>query len=343
MFIPFKADRVVKPEGDLSAKIAIIGDYSSAYDDKVLRPFQGTAGTVLSQCLHLAQLIRGEVYLTNLFKSYKAARPTPEGARPDLFSERTGKFTAAGQEAVSALQEELKDFDGNVIVTCGAAASAAVCGISKVSAKRGYVFPSLGLGRCVKVIPTFSPSQAVRGMYIYRHLITCDLKKAKQESLFPELRRPDRKLIYNFASLEEAVSWLDYFESQPNKPLSVDIEVINYEVSCINLSIDPSVACVIPIADRWTLEEEFVIWRRLDRLLGNPNTIKVLQNGIFDIQFMLARYGLLIAGEVRDTMIGHSCMYPELQKGLGFLGSIYCGSQEYWKDLAKFTNIKENS
>jgi len=36
-------------------------------------------------------------------------------------------------------------------------------------------------------------------------------------------------------------------------------------------------------------------------------------------------------------------MYPELPKGLGFLGSIYCGSQEYWKDMVKFDDIKDNS
>jgi len=42
-------------------------------------------------------------------------------------------------------------------------------------------------------------------------------------------------------------------------------------------------------------------------------------------------------------MVAHSIMYPELRKGLDFLGSLYCGTQAYWKDKVKFTNIKEES
>jgi hypothetical protein len=90
------------------------------------------------------------------------------------------------------------------------------------------------------------------------------------------------------------------------------------------------------------LEEELVIWRKLAWLLEN-DSVKILQNAIFDIQFMLSRYGIFMKGEIRDTMIGHSCMYPELPKGLGFLGSIYCGAQQYWKDMVKFDDIKDNS
>ena len=137
------------------------------------------------------------------------------------------------------------------------------------------------------------------------------------------------------------MQWLEYFRGKP--VLSVDIEVINFEVSCINLSCDPKIGVVIPLADRWDIDEEMVLWRRLAELLGDPTTIKVLQNSIFDIQFMLSRYGLEIRGEIHDTMVAHSCMYPELPKGLGFLGSIYCGSQQYWKDMVKFDDIKENS
>jgi len=44
-----------------------------------------------------------------------------------------------------------------------------------------------------------------------------------------------------------------------------------------------------------------------------------------------------------DTMIAHSIMYPEMLKGLGFLTSMYCGSQEYYKNMVKFDNIKEAS
>lgn len=336
--------RMIRPEGNPNAVIAVVGDYTSAFDDQALKPFQGAAGQVLDQCLHLAGLIRGEVYLTNVIKSKPSRRAPPKSANgpcPEFFLEGKALFTDTGQRHVEVLREELNASGANVIVACGKAASVALAGCKALAARRGYVHPSIGLNRTVKVIPTHHPGQAMRGNFTYRHMITCDLKKAKQQSTFPELIRPDRKLVYNFSHLEEACQWLDYFKGK--SPLSVDIEVINFEVSCINLSTRADMGVVIPIADRWTLEEEMVIWRKLDKLLSDTSTVKVLQNAIFDIQFMLSRYGVQIAGEIHDTMIGHSCMYPELPKGLGFLGSIYCGSQAYWKDMVKFDDIKENS
>lgn len=342
-FIPFPQAREIKPEGDKAARIAIVGDYTTAFDDQALRPFQGGGGQVLEQCLHLAGLIRGEVYLTHLFKSRvrsRSAAKSASGPCPELFHEGKRTFTAEGDAAVRKLRQELDVTGANVIVACGLAASVALAGVGQLAAKRGYVFPSVGLARQRKVIPTHHPSQAVRGLFTYRHMIACDLRKAKEQSKYPDLIRPPRHLVYEYASLEEALQWMDYLE---NKELSVDIEVINYEVACVNFAVNNEVGIVIPIADRWTLEEECVIWRRIDKLLSNPNTPKVLQNAIFDIQFMMARYGVYIKGPIYDTMVAHSCMYPELPKGLGFLGSIYCGAQPYWKDMVKFNDIKENS
>ena len=71
--------------------------------------------------------------------------------------------------------------------------------------------------------------------------------------------------------------------------------------------------------------------------------MKVVQNGIFDIHFLLTRCGIEVRGPIQDTMIAHSIMYPELRKGLDFLGSIYCGTQAYWKNMVKWDNIKEDS
>ena len=341
---PMNVGRLIKPEGNPQARIAIVGDYTSAFDDNALKPFQGTAGSVIEQCLHLAGLIRGEVYLTNVIKTKPSRRYPPgntQGPCPEFFIENKGIFTAAGETHLRRLREELDASSANVLVACGRAASVALAGVSQISAKRGYVFPSVGLARMRKVIPTHHPSSAYRSMYTNRHMITCDLKKAKAESMFQELIRPDRKLIYEYANLEEALQWIDYLRNKQD--LSVDIEVINYEVSCINFSVDQRVGIVIPIADRWDEDEEMFIWRALTSLLEDASTSKILQNAIFDIQFMLSRYGVEIKGEIKDTMIAHSCMYPELPKGLGFLGSLYCGSQSYWKDMVKFNDIKENS
>jgi Uracil-DNA glycosylase len=332
--------RSVPAVGDPNSRIAIVGDYSSAFDEHALCPFSGPPGTVIEQCLHMAGLIRGEVYMTNLIKT-KPVQRLKDGN--EFVTEKPGKviFSPAGLDAVSALREELDATGCNVIVAAGAASFAALCDLAYISRYRGYVFPSVGLRASRKVIPIHHPGQAIRGMYTYRHMIICDLRKAKQESYQRELVRPDRKLVYSFANVEEALQWLEYFEEQAE--VSVDIEVLNYEISCIGFSSNPGVAISLPVSDRWELDEELLIWRGIQRVLGNPKSVKVFQNGIFDIHFMLTRNGIVVRGPIHDTMVGHSIMYPDLPKGLGFLGSLYCGSQEYWKDSVKFTNIKDES
>lgn len=337
--------RLVPGVGSPLAKIAIIGEFTDNYDYNNLRPFSGPAGGVLDQCLHAAGLIRGEVYLTNCIKSKPTQRPRAKGSGGtnfEYYDDRSNKFTATGLVHVEYLREELDALSANILVPCGNAAMAAVTqGNWRSNKLRGYIMESRGLARPRKVLPTASPAASLRGGYTSRHLIVVDFKKAKIECEFPEVMRPVRELVYSYNTVQEALDWLAYYETQ--EEVATDIEVINFSISCISFSSDPSIACVIPIADRWTEDEELQIWRGVQRVLGNIDSRKVLQNGIFDIQFMLAQHGVVVRGELADTMIAHSVMFPELKKSLAFLGSIYCGAQEYWKDAVKFDNIKEES
>lgn len=337
-FIPvMNSKKGIQPSGDPLSKIAIVGGFSDTFDERAGRPFNGPAGTVLEQCLHNAGIIRGEVYVTNTV----LPRVDPRDHHK-YYNDKTFRFTELGMENVLRLKEELDNCGANVIIVAGQVAFSALCNLRYLSRYRGYVFESSLLKKPRKVIPIHHPMDSIRGMYQYRYMIVCDLKKAKLESTYPELRRPERTLIYRYDSCMEALDWLEYYATQ--KIVGFDIEVINYEMSCISFSSSPDVACVIPITERWTLEEEFLIWRAIQKVLGNPDSIKVVQNGMaFDIPFLLTRCDVEVRGEIRDTMIAHSIMYPTLPKSLGFLGSIYCGSQFYWKDTVKFTNIKEES
>lgn len=326
----------VKPYGNPASKIAIVGDFSDGFDERTGRPFSGPSGTVLEQCLHAAGIIRGEVYTTNV-----CLARVDGSHKHKYFDEKSCKFTPLGMEQVDRLKDELENTDANVIVAASPMALAAICSLRHLSRYRGYVFLSSLLDVPRKVIPIHHPGQTIRGMYQYRYMIVCDLKKAKAESVERELHRPERQLVYHYETVEEALEWLAYFAEQDI--VGFDIEVINYEVSCISFSSSSDIACVIPISDRWTLEEELLIWRGIQKVLGNARSQKVVQNGMFDIPFLLTRNGITTRGEVHDTMIGHSVMYPDLPKGLGFLGSLYCGSQQFWKDTVKFTNIKDES
>lgn len=329
MFLP---DMKVQPKmssGDLSSKVALVGDFTSRFDERAGRPFSGPEGTILETCLHDAGLIRGECYATNLFKSF-SSHPL------SLFNETKGTFSQEGYRAVEALEDELSHTEANILVALGPAAFAALCNLSHLSMYRGYVFPSAN--EKWKVIPTFHPKQSLRGMFTYRYLIASDLRKAKEESVCPDLVRPERTLTYSFNSVWAALDALKPFETA--EVVGCDIEVLNYEVSCLSFSSNSSSAVSLPIVDSWTAEEELLLWRAIQRILGNEKSGKVFQNGMFDIHFLLTRNGIEVKGPLYDTMVGHSIRYPDLPKGLGFLGSIYCGSQEYWKDTVKFKSIK---
>lgn len=342
-FIPLTPrSRLVPGVGRDTAKIAIVGDYTTPFDDRELKPFSGPNGTVLDSCLHAAKLIRSEVYLTNVFKS-KTNVPG-KNANHDFFDETKRQFTELGLQHAEMLRTELNALGANVIVAAGIPALMAVSGYSSVAKYRGYVCETTKLAKPRKLIPTYSPGSTLRGTYTNRHMIVADLRKAKLECEFPEIIRPERTLIYDYETVEEVLEWLEYFESQPQ--VSFDIEVINYEIAAVSFSSRPDVGVVVPIGNTtyrpqgWTEQEELQIWRGIQRVLGNPKSVKIAQNCIFDIHFMLTRNGIEVRGPVHDTMIGHSVMFPELPKGLDFLGSIYCGSQEYWKDSVSFKSIK---
>lgn len=346
-FMPAPRERLVPGVGKREARIAIVGDYTSPFDDKALKPFTGPAGNVLEACLHAAQIIRGEVYLTNIFKTKTTFAAKKAGE--DFFYKKGAKryFTEKGERHAEMLRKELDEVQANVIVCLGDPALAALSEYSSVDKYRGYFVTSTKLRETRKLMPAYSPTFAIRGNYTNRHLIVHDLKKAKAESLTRALERPQRQLVYDYSSIEELMQWMEYLEKVPE--YSFDIEVVNYEIPCVSFGPSPDLAIVVPIGHSdfrpqgWTEDEEFLIWRKLAQILSNPNTTKIIQNAMFDVHFMLSQYGVYIRGEIHDTMIAHSVMFPELPKGLGFLGSLYCGTQEYWKDSVKFDDIKGES
>lgn len=329
------SQREVQPEGSPDSKIALIGEAPGGHEQRAGRPFIGPAGSVLDNCIHSAGLVRSDLYITNFLKT----QPFKNNISP-WFDSRKG-LTKKGEEAAERLAEELSNVKANVLVPLGAAAMCALTGMKAILSHRGYVVESSRLpGR--KVLPTIHPAAALRGQYVYRYYIVADLKKALCESDYPDIRYPERRLIYDpKITHAEACEWLDFIAAAPE--IAFDIEVIEFQVSCISFATSPELSVSIPLYGRWTESEEAILWLKIAQILENPATTKITQNGLaFDLWFLAAHCGILVQGPQKDTMVAHSIMYPEMLKGLAFLGSIYT-FERYWKADVKWSDPKKES
>ena len=320
----------VPPEGNPStAKICIIGEAPGAFDVKAGQPFVGPAGRVLEQCLHGAGLIRGELYITNLIK-HKISNIEK------YYNSRKKALTPLGEKHQASILEELEQVNADIVIPLGNPATHAVLGKSGIMNLRGYLFTSdLLPGR--KILPTIHPSAAIRGNYIYRHYITADLRKASEcvgkglSEIWPEtsINIPD-----TFAEAEAYLTMLKECDV-----LSIDIEVINFEVSCIGFSPKPNEAYVIPFYHspnpKWTVDEEIHLWTLVAEIMGDEDIVKIGQNFIFDMQFLALRNNILTRGKVWDTMIMHSLILPDFPKSLEFLVSLHT-NRPHWKGMVSW-------
>lgn len=312
----------VPPKGSLSAKIVIVGEAPGVEEERKLQPFMGRSGILLKKLLFQAGIAMTDLYVTNVIKT----RPASNNTTP-YFSK--GQFTAKGQEWVEKLKEELSHTSANVIVAVGPIAMAALCHSDSILKWRGSILESSLLpGR--KVIPTIHPASALR-QYIHRYYIQTDLIRAKHQSTFPGIKRPERNLIVN-PSCDESLQWLE--KHRHKKRACLDIEISGQlEITCIAFSYTPREAISIPVA-QYTAEDEMRIWRMISEIISDPSIEKIGQNIAFDLFFILFKYHIIPRGPIGDTMIAHNIMYPDFNKGLDFLCSVYT-DEPYYKGEGK--------
>ncbi len=159
--------------------------------------------------------------------------------------------------------------------------------------------------------------------------------KAKRESAFPEIRRPERT-VYIEPSLAD-MEW--YFNEHLARAsvISFDIETASDQITCIGFAPSLSSALVIPFVDDrrvgrsfWPSPgEEKKAWEFVRRVLALPCR-KVAQNGMYDLHFLWRGYGIVVNNCEDDTMLLHHALHPESEKGLSFLGSVYT-NESSWK------------
>jgi len=316
------------------SRIVVIGDAPCSDDFKTRKPFSGTAGTLLGQCLGTAG-----IQLSSL--SVIFLNPTGISCA-GLWTEKGG-FTTIGADAIGNICSIVKSINPNVIVPLGEIPFQAVCRRSGITKYRNSMLEAAGNftredGTPYKVIPTLSPATAIR-QYLLRYHIANDFRRIHEESFYPDIRVPARTLLVQPSFLECKAFLLELITDK--KPSAFDIEVYKGEVSCISFAPDSLLSMSIPFDSRWTIEEEAELWRLIEAYLGDASIAKYLQNGMFDRSFLLMRNKIIVRGIVHDTMIKCHLNYPDFPKGLGFICSLFT-REPYYKDDGKtwFNDIK---
>ncbi|NKA16592.1 MAG: uracil-DNA glycosylase [Alphaproteobacteria bacterium] len=76
----FPGKNLVFSDGNIDAKVMIIGEAPGRTEDKLQKPFVGRAGKLLDSLLESIHLDRSKVYITNVvnYRPDKNRKPTPE-------------------------------------------------------------------------------------------------------------------------------------------------------------------------------------------------------------------------------------------------------------------------
>lgn len=330
----------------MTYKIAIVGEAWGAEEEAQRVPFVGASGWHLNQMLEEAGIHRADCFLTNVFNLRPPGGNDVENLCTDksdglvkLGPLKPGKYINAKYASeLQRLQLELESICPNITIALGNTAAWAIIGQGGISKIRGTVINGSGSYRKLKVLPTFHPAGILRDWSL-RPVTVLDLAKAKRESEFPEIRRPERT-VYIEPTLDDLEWYYENFITHA-RSLSFDIETSGEQITCIGFGIDKTSAICVPFRDvrqvtgphvgsYWpTKEAEMVAWQYVRRVLSLP-VPKYGQNTLYDINFLWTRYGIPVVNYADDTMLLHHALQPESLKGLGFLGSVYT-NEGSWK------------
>lgn len=320
--------------------IVLLGEAFGENEEREGKPFVGAAGWALDGMLREVGIRREDCLVTNVFNLRppggndvkNLCGPKEEGiaGRPALVR---GKYCLRQYAPeLERLRGELEHAKPNLVVALGATAAWALCDTTGIRSFRGA--PLWSHRHNVKVLPTYHPS-AVNRDWSLRPVVLADLEKARAEAAFPDIRRPFRE-VYIEPTLNDLLEYEHKFIAK-SPSLSIDIETKGDQITCIGFAPTKESCLVVPFFDPmkrdgnyWPdLQTELRAWEWVRRMCGLKKRV-VFQNGVYDMHFLWRRYGIICPHADHDTMLLHHSLQPEMEKGLGFLGSVYT-NEASWK------------
>lgn len=247
---------------------------------------------------------------------------------------------------VHRLREILLANRPNLIVALGATACWALGLPTTIGKIRGSIHDS----PYGKVLPVYHPASILRN-WSNRAITILDLYKALREMEFPSTRLTPRE-IWTEPSIQDLHTWWMTYGSKSSL-LAFDIETERKTlISEVAFASDAHHAIHIPFLWKvqengtkrwesyWSAKEEVEAWRFV-KMVCESDVPKLGQNVLqYDTYWMAKEVGIVLKNVVHDTMTMAHCWNPELEKSLGFLGSIFMDERS-WKQIRKEVG-KEN-
>jgi len=357
-------------DGPQNARVILVGEAMGENEAQAKRPFVGWSGKELWKMLgeawpdcapqehRIAQacfdmkdngwIEQRKAWLEKagvLFTNVLALQPpnnnlelisVPKGDRGEPYPwpmVKQGKYLPRDLLApqVERLLKEISICQPNLVICLGNTACGALLHSGGIGSIRGTVAESLALPG-IKCLPTYHPAGVLRN-WAWRPTVIADLIKARREMEFPEIRRPERTVVINPSILDIEAFWVMATQAQR---MAIDIETEKSMIKCVGFALSRTHALVVPFIDKtkpgWSYWQDPSDEARALALVADLCDLpcqKIFQNGLYDIQY-LWKYGCPVRNMTADTMLLHHSMFPELPKGLGFLGSIYT-NESAWK------------
>lgn len=323
----------VNTEGPAGAKIFLVGEAPGKDEDILGRPFVGYAGKTLNWLLSQAGINRPECLIGNV------AKERPPANKISVFFE--DKYCTVPkpklQVWIDELKQEIEINKPNVIVALSHIALWVLTGEKKISSFRGYVIPCT-LVPGLKVIPTYHPKAVNDDWKLYYPTIL-DLRKAKYHSEFAGIPE-DKTAILDNVGVDEFVEYCKILltDNPYYDKVSFDVETVQpgCHVSMLGFAHSPDFAMSIKLLNGKvpcrSENEETEIWHWASRVLTEKKII--IQNASFDKSIAVLNHGIHIKHLWMDTLLAAHCVFPELPRDLGFLGSILLDVAP-WKHTAE--------
>lgn len=339
----------IPPSSPFPCTLAVVGEAPGTSEIQLQMPFVGAAGQELKKMLREASLHELPTFFTNVFLSQPPNNKVEAFFVPTKLASIESRRLGPVQKGkylsddflpeLSRLHAELKACSPSLILALGNTALWALTGKFGITAYRGTELPSpFGL-----VLPTFHPSAVIR-TWQYRPIVVADFLKASRLLSKEPSNDPLPSIKIN-PTLQEIREFVPLAKS--SETMAVDVETKAGQIRTIAFSISTNSAFVVPFWDSdvgnyWpTAREESEAVALVAEILSGPG-IKIFHNGAYDISYLWKTWGITFKGTFHDTMLLHHSLFPEMQKSLGFLGSIYL-DRPAWKQWRKEHEEKKDA